>query len=57
MFKDCPVKGCDWKLITSEFVGGPHNIVPVPDKVQELRVNTHMIQVHDHSGPPSKIFT
>lgn len=57
MRKPCPVKGCDWFLVTSWFIGGPMNHVPVSAKVQELQVVTHMVTEHGHSGPLSKIFT
>ena len=56
-FKRCVYPGCDWKLVTSWFVGGPHTTVPVSDKVQELNMTTHLVTVHGHSGAPAKIFT
>lgn len=55
-FKTCPFPGCDWRLVQSWFVGSPYNVVAVPEKTQEKNVTEHMKAVHDHSGPPSKIF-
>lgn len=55
-FKTCPFPGCDWRLITAEFVGNPYTVVPVDAKTQERRVTAHMVGVHGMKTAP-RIFT
>lgn len=43
--KPCVIPGCDWRLVTEEYVGGPEHRVPVPLDVQQAASGEHM-RVH-----------
>jgi hypothetical protein len=53
--RNCPVKGCDWKQVTSWFVGGPHRIETVSMKTLELQATAHLLQVHSVPTLPTII--
>lgn len=51
--KNCPVKGCDWFMVTSYYVGGPNRTQAVSNEDQQRAAGEHM---KVHIPPPKKIF-
>ena len=54
-FKRCKIQGCDHRVVSSWYVGGPHYIKEVPIETQEVAAQLHLEAVH--SGPLTKTFT
>lgn len=47
-FKTCPIEGCDHRLVTAEFVGGPDTIEEVPVRAQMEAAGLHMRTHYTH---------
>lgn len=41
-YKMCPIEGCDWRMITAEFVGSPENRVERSHDDQQRQSGEHM---------------
>lgn len=52
--RHCPQSGCDWYLVTSHFIGGPHRVREVSQAEQQRVAGLHM---REHFPPPKTYFT